>query len=354
MNKAGSRELGSRLDPPVKKSCESRILIVATAITLFSFAFCFYFFGPLSWAGKPAVRWIRIEPGTPAQSIGRQLARQGIIRSAEGFHWYILLAGKAGKVKAGSYMLSSRMWLPKIVAELEKGHPLVYRVTFPEGLTIKEMAQLLEERKVIPAEDFLACFRDKEFMRATFGDINGGKTAEGFLFPDTYEFEYNTSSARIINKMAGRFRAVVGGNILKEAAQRNLTPLKLITLASLVEKEARKDEERPVIAAVFLNRLRKGMPLASCASVQYVLERHKEVLSWKDTQIDSPYNTYLRIGLPPGPIANPGLASIRAVLEPAPVDYLYFVARRDGYHIFSRTYKEHLAAGRRLKRERPQ
>ena len=327
-------------------------LIKTFIFSLICILLWFYFFGPVSWPGTPVMhRWIIVDPGTPVKKIGRQLKECGLIRWAESFHLLSVFTQKTSKLKAGSYFLNSGMSVLDIIHELEKGHSLVYKVTIPEGLTINEIAKLLQERKVISAEAFIAQLKDREFLKNEFGDLSGGKSAEGFLFPDTYEFQHGESARDIIRKMVRRFRQKVDEGLIKQAEEKNLNLVKLVTLASLVEKEAQKEEERTIIAAVFLNRLRKRMPLQSCASVQYVLGKHKKSLTYKDLEHESPYNTYLHTGLPPGPIANPGFASIKAVLNPAQVDYLYFVARPDGFHIFSRTYTEHLAAKRKVKQE---
>ena len=166
--------------------------------------------------------------------------------------------------------------------------------------------------------------------------------AEGFLFPDTYEIEPGMTARDILLMMARNFDERLTEDMRRRAADRGLSVFDLVILASLVEKEARFEEDRAIIAQVFLERLRIGMPLQSCATIQYLLNAPKEDVSYADTEIESPYNTYQHMGLPPGPVANPGLASIEAVLSPANTNYLYFVADREGHHHYSRSYSDHL------------
>ena len=163
------------------------------------------------------------------------------------------------------------------------------------------------------------------------------------MFPDTYEVRSDVGAAEVLKLMAGEFDQKLTPELRERAAEQGLSVYELITLASLVEKEARFEEDRPMIAQVFLKRLRIGMPLQSDTTIQYLLNAPKEDVSIEDTKIDSPYNTYQHMGLPPGPIANPGIASIRAVLWPADTDYLYFVADREGHNHYSQSYEEHLA-----------
>jgi len=228
---------------------------------------------------------------------------------------------------------------------------LFHRVTIPEGYTVTQIEEILAEKGIVDRTRFREALKSEDFSLPYLSPApRDPRHLEGFLFPATYEFPAGLAEKEIIGLMLQRFDAVLTPELQRRSQAMGLSVREVVTLASLVEREARLDEERPIIAAVFLNRLRRGMRLESCATIQYILGKQKEKLTYRDLQIPSPYNTYLHDGLPPGPIANPGLASIKAVLYPAEVDYLYFVARGDGSHYFSRTLGEHQTAARRYQR----
>jgi len=200
---------------------------------------------------------------------------------------------------------------------------------------------------LVSREEFLEAAAKGEFdYDFLTGVPHGEKRLEGFLFPDTYQFEADATAEEIINVMLKRFGEVYNEEYRRRAQELGLSTLEVVTMASIVEKEAKLDEERAVIAGVFYNRLKKNWKLESCATVQYLLGEPKAELSYKDLEIDSPYNTYKYYGLPPGPIASPGKASLEAALYPEEVDYLFFRANPDGSHTFSRTLAEHNQAGR--------
>ncbi|MCL6589815.1 MAG: endolytic transglycosylase MltG [Firmicutes bacterium] len=285
------------------------------------------------------------------RGVARDLSSRGLIRSSLAFEIYVRLDFKRRMPKAGWYQLSPGMSAARMVRELQRGTPREVRITIPEGLTIKEIANLLTQKGYVDPKKFLAVAGDSNLIRDNLGeelarDIAG--LPEGYLFPDTYNFMLPVTEDHIIAAMLRRFRTVFQENFGNIPANKRR---ELVIMASLVEMEARKDEERPVIAGLFYNRLRIGMRLDSCATVQYVLGTHKH-LYYKDLQVESPYNTYLHQGLPPGPIANPGLASLLAAANPEPVRFLYFVAKPDGSHIFSRTLTEHNRAKQEIERMR--
>jgi UPF0755 protein len=225
----------------------------------------------------------------------------------------------------------------QIVQTFLHGPPLM-RVTLLEGWTAKQMAAALEAKNVTLAKDFLEQVRK--------GDL------EGYLFPDTYFFDQALPAAQVVQRLVKRFREKAPSDFAAQAAKLRLSERQLVTLASLVEKEARVPEERPMIAGVYLNRLRKRMRLEADPTVQYALGGWKEKLTYKDLDVKSPYNTYRRFGLPPGPIANPGAASLAAAAHPAQTDALFFFAEGGGKHRFSRTYAEHMAGQKALKQQR--
>ena len=226
--------------------------------------------------------------------------------------------------------------------KLLAGAPEIVRFTIPEGFTVKDIAKRLANNGLVNEDDFLR----KAERFAPYGYITPNSNVfydcEGFLFPDTYEVEDTVEAEDILMMMAEDFDYRLTSSMRSRAAEEGLSIYELITLASIVEKEVRYAEDRPIVAQVFFKRLKVGMPLQTDASLQYLMDAPKEDVSIADTQIDSPYNTYQHGGLPPGPIANPGLDAIEAVLNPANTDYLYFVADRSGHNHYAYTYDEHL------------
>lgn len=285
---------------------------------------------------------IEIPMGSSVFQIGRLLEEKGLITNRESFVWYLYLTGKKDVLKAGHYTFDYNISFPQLLTELQKGRPVIYKITIPEGYTTSEIARLLRDKGLIKIERFEELLQDRVFLNSHLVEFTP-QTGEGFLFPDTYEIAKGSSEEEILAVFLHRFRQVwseISGG--RETSTFSL--LELVTLASIVEGEAKVAEERPVIAGVFMNRLRRGLLLQSCATVQYALGERKQRLLYKDLQVESPYNTYRYKGLPPTPISNPGRASLMAVLHPVKTDYLYFFARADGSHIFSRTYREHLKA----------
>ncbi|MGQ9779417.1 MAG: endolytic transglycosylase MltG [Bacillota bacterium] len=292
--------------------------------------------------GKAAKQRVEIAYGSNTAQIARLLRARGLVRSELAFRLWAKLTGSERAVKAGAYALAPNMSAPKILALLRGGKEEMTRVTVPEGSTLAQIAAILAAHGITEAETFLSFARDPALMAEVAPEAQG--SLEGFLFPDTYYFSPAAGAEGAIRMMAARFQEVFTPAMRARAKALGRSVREIVILASLVEGEAKRAEERPLIAAVFYNRLRRGMPLQSCATVQYALGKHKERLLYEDLQAASPYNTYLHPGLPPGPIGCPGLASLQAALYPAKVDYLYFVAKPDGSHVFSSTYAEHLRA----------
>jgi len=296
-------------------------------------------------------REIVIPKNSTAAQIADLLARRGILRSKAEFLLGLKLSGKGKSLRAGTFELERYRNPFYIINRLASGGKSEIIVTIPEGRTIYETADILNVKGVVNREEFIRLCADRNFI-ATLGLKT--PTLEGYLFPDTYSFNPQSSDSQVIRTMVENFQS----RLHKYGVSDPDSLRKILILASLVEKEAKYDDERPIIARVFLNRLRTGRPLESCATVIYALknnpydlydadEIHKTVLTEKDLKVSSPYNTYLFTGLPPGPICSPGEKSFAAALNPAETDYLYFVAMGDGRHHFSRTYREHLAAKER-------
>jgi UPF0755 protein len=291
--------------------------------------------------GERRQQFVQVAAGSTLRQVARLLQSEGLIRDSFCFEWYIRLGGGQRDVKAGYYHLSPGLSALRIASLLRQGAIVQLRVTIPEGFTNREAAELFAAKGLVDRGRFLAVLADAAFLKETTGYTLSN--AEGYLFPDTYNFRAGATEAEVAAVMLKHFKELAAKHFpgMPEWRLREV-----VILASLVEKEARRPAEREMIAGVFTNRLRQGYPLQSCATVQYVLGKWKEKLYYKDLQIASPYNTYLHNGLPPGPIANPGLASLQAAANPAQVSYLYFVAKPDGSHHFSNTYAEHLQAQR--------
>ncbi len=303
-------------------------------------------------AGSDA-KVIVIPKGSSVKSISKLLENEKVIKNGLVFELYCKLNKNADKIKAGKYSINKSMDVPEIVGVLVSGNALIDTVKFtiPEGYNLTQIVEKLNGLGVVSSENIEAALKAKGYGYAFIGQIpEREKKLEGYLFPDTYEIYKDTTAEAIVDKLLGRFDTVFTEEYRNRAKELNMTIDQVITLASIIEREAKLDKDRKPISAVFHNRLRKKMMLQSCATVQYLFPEQKEVLTYKDLEIESPYNTYKYIGLPPGPIASPGQKAIEAALYPENVDYLYFVAKDDGSHIFTKTYNEHLNAQNKMKK----
>ena len=293
--------------------------------------------------------YLRVKPGMTADDIGTLLQQHGVISSKYNFWLTAKLNGADSKFKTGNYALHRNMEAREVLRMLVDGATSSLRFTIPEGYNVREIAKRLSDEGLVDQKEFLRAaktFAPYSYMKKS---AQADYAAEGFLFPDTYEITNDASAEDVLKMMTEAFDSKLTPELRERAAERELSIYELITLASLVEKEARFDEDRPIIAQVFLKRLRVGMPLQSDTTLQYLLDGPKEDVSIEDTKMESPYNTYQHQGLPPGPIANPGMAAIRAVLYPADTGYLYFVADRQGHNHYSMSYEEHLAEVERVR-----
>lgn len=286
---------------------------------------------------------VYIKPKTGVQEIAGMLRDAGVIRSTWAFLATAYLQGSLKRLQSGEYEFHDGMTLLEILQKLEAGRVVTHHVTIPEGFTAQDIARLLATEQLVDPERFLVLVEDPEV--ATRLDVPAPRL-EGYLFPDTYRLTRGMGEEEILRIMVTRFHQNLPPEFEEQSARQGMDMHDVVTLASLVEKEALLDAERPLIAAVFHNRLRQRMPLQSDPTAVYMVPRKPGRITAADLQRKSPYNTYLVQGLPPGPIANPGLASIRATLNPAPVSFLYFVAKNDGSHHFSRTLEQHNQAVR--------
>ena len=298
--------------------------------------------------GAP-VRRVTIPQGSTFAAAADSLESAGVLRSPRLFRMYASVTGRDRDIKAGTYLLEPGLSWNELIQALTAGRGIEQSLTVPEGRALREIVPMLAEGIGAPVESLWAAARDSAARRRLRIPT---PNLEGYLFPDTYRFMYGTSAREAVRDMVRRFEEVWEPAWDARAAELGLSRHNVVTLASIVEKEARLAEERPVIAAVYHNRLRQGMPLQADPTVQYAIGEHRTRVMYRDLKIDSPYNTYRNRGLPPGPIASPGRASIEAALFPANVPYRYFVAHPDGHHEFRVTFEEHTAA-RRLVQRRP-
>ena len=285
--------------------------------------------------------FVEIAPGSSPQTMARSLTAAGVVVNPAAFRVAVWWRGAGRRLQAGEYRFDAPMTPGEVVDKIARGDVYLRPVTFREGLTMRQMAAIFEERGFGPRSAFLAAATRPDAIR----EIDPQATdLEGYLFPDTYTLPRRTTADQLVERMVDRFEKALTPEIRSKAAARGLTVRQLVTLASLVEKETAKPEERPIVAAVYANRLKIGMGLQCDPTVIYALERagrYSGNLTRADLQFDSPYNTYRYAGLPPGPIAAPGQASLQAAAEPADVPYLYFVSRNDGSHVFAATLDEH-------------
>ena len=278
-------------------------------------------------SGEP-VRFV-IKPGMTGEEIAGSLRDEGLICSRQSFLTLLRVTGTGNRIRAGTYELKKNTLGIGILNKIVSGKTVMLKLVVPEGFTACEIASLV---------DILKPGSKDEFMKA----VNDEKL-EGFLFPETYLISPDLGVRSIIDCMLRQFGKALTADMIRTAKEKyKFTEKDIVTLASMIEKEARDKNERNLISAVFHNRLRKRYYLESCATVMYALGIHKGNLTYKDLQVSSPYNTYRHLGLPPGPICNPGLDSLKAAVYPADSDVMFFVARGDGTHDFSKDYMHHL------------
>jgi UPF0755 protein len=316
-----------------------KLVPVFAALAVFLLLFFLYSFlnGPV--AGNIDSSFFSIAHGESISSIANRLEDEKLVRSKVFFKALVRFTNSSRYIKAGVYDINGGMRSADILRVIRMGIVAMEKFTIPEGLYIRQVARLLAENGIVGEEEFIRACSDRRILDRF--DIPFD-TAEGFIFPDTYIVAKDLSAEQIVEVSIERFFAALKEVPFSGYSKEELK--RIVIVASLVEKEAKLDEERALVAAVFYNRLKNGKRLEACSTIQYILGKSKERLLYSDLKIRSPYNTYLNGGLPPGPIASPGLSSLRAAVYPAEVDYLFFVSKRDGSHHFSTTYEEHLKA----------
>ncbi len=300
-----------------------------------------------------------VTPGMGVSEIAAALYARGLINDAELFRRYVQSRGWDASLQAGTYSLQATMTIPEIALILAEGRVAEQKVTIPEGRRLEEVAALVETQAGIPAAEFLALAQsgwraaDWATRYSFLADLPADASLEGYLFPETYRLPLQATAADVVQRMLEQFEARVTPELRAGFQAQGLSLHEAVTLASIVEREAVLDAERPLIASVYYNRLRAGWTLSACPTVQYALGYRadegtwwKHTLYYSDLEVDSPYNTYVHVGLPPGPIASPGLASLQAVANPVTTDYFFFMVEcehTDGSHVFARTEEEHMA-----------
>lgn len=310
------------------------ILVITTALMFYNIHYSIPAIGPV-----PAE--VRVDQGDSLATVSRKLREQKIITNGLFFSLWARLSGVEKRLHQGLYRFDSGVSAKEVLDRLVNGKGIFQSVTIAEGLTINEIAVLLGKLQIADKDKFLA-EATNPLLLATLGLQDKG--LEGYLFPSTYAFTPGTPEKEIISTMTEQFRKSSQPILAQHSENIKLTSHEILTLASIIEKETGVEEERPLVSAVFYNRLKQHMPLQSDPTVIYGIKDFNGNLTRKDLQEDNPYNTYRIVALPPGPICNPSVSSIKAALHPADVPYLYFVSKNDGSHIFSETIEAHVRA----------
>ncbi len=295
-------------------------------------------------AGNEAV--VNIPRGSSVRAVAAILNQAGVLDKPMMLVVAARLTNEDGHIHAGEFKLSGRQTIAGLLQDLRSGKVLLHTVVLPEGLTMAEAIDRLAQAGVIDKAKALALCRDESFVRSL--DLPG-PTLEGYLFPETYHLAKGLGERRVLGELVQRFKQA-WQKALQTGGGTGLDLRQTVIMASIVEAEARLAGERPLVSAVYHNRIKKGMRLEADPTVIYGLGGLDRPLNRRDLHIDTPYNTYIHFGLPPGPICNPGLASLEAALNPAQVDYLFFVAKGDGGHKFSKTYREQINAINKFRR----
>lgn len=341
------------MKPDIRKNVRWYISIVLFSISmlgavaiLITISYMIRYLSPVDVNAKPI--HLKIVRGMSCQAIADQLARSNLIHNRWAFLFVTHLSGVSHRLQVGTYRLSGAMDIPQIIDHLRTGKVVTRQFVVPEGLTVVQIGTLWENAGLGTATTFNQTASDSKWLLQY--NIEG-KTLEGYLFPNTYQFPDGATPPVIIQIMLDEFERRWAAEFTEEARALGFSKHEIITLASIIEAEARVPDERPLVSAVFHNRLRRGWKLQADPTALYGLGNPNRPPRAADLRVDSPYNTYIHKGLPPGPICNPGMASIIAALRPVPVDYMYFVAVGEGRHHFSKTLREHQNMINRIRRK---
>ena len=319
------------------------LFFAVMGVTGIAFIVLLYNYGNTPASSSPVEQVVEIKPGMNLRQVSNFLADKKLLDEPSAFVLYTYFQGKQNRIQAGEYRFSPSTPPWKILEALTNGTAILYTVTIPEGYRITEIAELFEKKGLASKEAFIEETRNPELLEAL--QISSGGSLEGYLYPDTYKFSKAVGARKIVQTLVDTFKdRVQNPELMQQAKAGNLTFHEIVTLASLIEKETGLGTERKVISSVFHNRLVKKMRLQTDPTVIYAMSNFDGNIRKKDLSIDSPYNTYKYSGLPPGPIASPGLDSIRAAMDPDHSDFLYFVSRKNGSHQFSTNYEDHLKA----------
>jgi UPF0755 protein len=322
-------------------------------LLLFFFIFALYWLLFVPPSKTTLAKLIFIKKGTHLKKVSEILKQEGVIKNR---HFFILLTkvlGKKAKVKAGEYEFHTQMLPLEVLDALVKGQVKHHLVTIPEGYTLSQIAQLLEDLNLVEKKGFLQKASSPAFINALGLSQLAGPNLEGYLFPDTYHLFREMDSEEAIQMMVHQFKKVFGPDLVNRASELGISEREAIILASIIEKETPLPEEKPLISAVFHNRLKRKIPLQSDPTVIYGIKNFNGNLTKEHLMRPTPYNTYLNAGLPPTPICNPGKDSLLAAVRPDPVSYLYFVSQNDGSHFFSSDIEEHNRAVLKYQKKRP-
>jgi UPF0755 protein len=325
----------------MKASSSGKAIVFLLFFLVFIFIsyFLFYVFTPTDQ--QEELITIEVQRGMTFREINSLLTQSGIVKHPLFFHLLAEMHGATDNIKAGEYELSRRSSPWEILRKLIRGEVKAFMVTFPEDINKRQIIATLTALRLVKEEEFLRLASDREFLKSLGID---SPTLEGYLFPDTYKFDRTMGTERIIRVMVGRFWQNITPELRGQLQKMGLTLAEAVILASLIGKETGLTEEKALVSAVFHNRLRRGMRLQSDPTAVYNLENFSGRIRRKHLRRDSPHNTYLIAGLPPTAIANPGADSLKAALQPAQVNYLYFVSKTDGSHHFSESYRDHRQA----------
>ena len=324
----------------MKKIVAFLVILIAAGAAVLAWWFYVGVDRPYKGFDAPEV-FVEIPQGAGSVAIARRLADAGVVHDVNSFRLALWLTGKGRHLQAGEYRFDQPISARQVAEKIARGEVFVRPITFPEGLTIKQMAALYEAKGFGAAKEFADAAKNAALVAALDPEA---KDLEGYLFPDTYKLPRRATAAQLVARMVQDFMKALTPDLIAAAEARQMNVRQFVTLASIVEKETGNKEERPLVAAVYSNRLRIGMGLQCDPTVIYALERagrYTGNLTREDLQFDSRYNTYRYAGLPPGPIASPGRASLEAAAHPADAGYLYFVSKNDGSHAFATTLEEH-------------